>query len=87
MKGDPFGVRHLTDAKDKKEANEIFHSTPELIKIDLLLSYRLLERFIRPTVGHKNPELFSKLYKSLVRPILEYRSPVWCPHLKKTHTP
>ena len=39
--------------------------------------------FIRRTVGPKNPELFSKLYKSLVRPILEYCSPVWCPHLKK----
>ena len=39
--------------------------------------------FIRRTVGPKNPQLFSKLYKSLVRPILEYCSPVWCPHLKK----
>ena len=35
------------------------------------------------TVGPKNPELFSKLYKSLVRPILEYCSPVRCPNLKK----
>ena len=39
--------------------------------------------FIRRTVGPKNPQLFWKLYKSLVRPILEYCSPVWCPHLKK----
>ena len=39
--------------------------------------------FIKQTVGAKNPQLFSKLYKSLVRPILEYCSPVWCPHLKK----
>ena len=39
--------------------------------------------FIKRTVGPKNPQLFSKLYKSLVRPILEYCSPVWCPHLKK----
>ena len=39
--------------------------------------------FIRRTVGTKIPERFSKLYKSLVRPILEYCSPVWCPHLKK----
>ena len=39
--------------------------------------------FIKRTVGPKNPQLFSKLYKSLVRPILEYCSSVWCPHLKK----
>ena len=39
--------------------------------------------FIKRTVGPKNPQLFSKLYKSLVRPILEYCSPVWCPHLQK----
>ena len=31
-------------------------------------------------MGPKNPQLFSKLYKSLVRPILEYCSPVWCLH-------
>ena len=40
--------------------------------------------FIRRAVGPKNPELFSKLYKSLVCPILEYCSPIWCPHLKVT---
>ena len=39
--------------------------------------------FIRRKVGPKNPELFSKLYKSIVRPILEYCSLVWCLHLKK----
>ena len=39
--------------------------------------------FIKRTVGQKNPKLFSKLYKTLVRPILEYCSPVWCPYLKK----
>ena len=39
--------------------------------------------FVRRTIGPKNPDLFSKLYKSLLRPILEYSSPVWLPHLKK----
>ena len=34
-------------------------------------------------LDQKNPDLFSKLYKSLVRPIVEYCSPVWSPHLKK----
>ena len=39
--------------------------------------------FISRTVGPRNSELFSKLYKSLVLPVLEYCSSVWCPHLKK----
>ena len=38
---------------------------------------------IKRMVGPKKPQLFSKLYKSLVRPILEYCSTVWGPHLKK----
>ena len=40
-------------------------------------------RFISRTKGPRNPKLFSKLYMSLVRPILQYCSPVWSPHLKK----
>ena len=35
------------------------------------------------TVGSKNREIFSMLYKSLVRPILEYACPVWSPYLVK----
>ena len=35
------------------------------------------------TVGSKNREIFSMLYKSLVRPILEYAFPVWSPYLVK----
>ena len=43
--------------------------------------------FIRRTVGPQNPELFSKLYKSLVRPILQYCSPglVSAPQKRLTH--
>ena len=40
-------------------------------------------RFTGRTKGPRNPKLFSKLYMSLVRPILQYLSPVWSPHLKK----
>ena len=40
-------------------------------------------RFISRTKGPRNPKLFSKFYMSLVRPILQYCSPVWSPHLKK----
>ena len=38
---------------------------------------------LKRTVGSKNKNIFSILYKSLVRPILEYASPVWAPHLAK----
>jgi hypothetical protein len=38
---------------------------------------------LRRTIGGKNKELFSTLYKSMVRPILEYASPVWSPYLVK----
>ena len=40
-------------------------------------------RFTGRRKGPRNPKLFSKLYMSLVRPILQYCSPVWSPHLKK----
>ena len=35
------------------------------------------------TLGPSNVEAFSTLYKTLVRPILEYAIPVWCPYLVK----
>ena len=38
---------------------------------------------IKRTVGSKNKEIFSMLYKSLVKPILEYECPVWSPYLVK----
>lgn len=38
---------------------------------------------VKRTVGSKNKEIFSMLYKSLVRTILEYACPVWSPHLVK----
>ncbi len=34
-------------------------------------------------VGNRNKDVFSLLYKSLVRPILEYACPLWDPHLVK----
>ena len=39
--------------------------------------------FISRRVSPRNPHLFSRLYKSLVRPILQYCSPLWSPHFKK----
>ena len=35
------------------------------------------------TVGLSNPGAFSTLYKSLVRPVLEYAAPAWNPYLAK----
>ena len=37
---------------------------------------------IKHTFKHLNAEMFKLLFKSLVRPHLEYASPVWCPHFK-----
>ena len=38
---------------------------------------------LKRTIGSKNREIFSVLYRSLVRPLLEYASPVWSPYLVK----
>ena len=38
---------------------------------------------IKRSVGTGDTNVFSMLYKSLVRPILEYAVPVWCPYLVK----
>ena len=35
---------------------------------------------IKRSVGTADTNVFSMLYKSLVRPILEYAVPVWCPY-------
>ena len=38
---------------------------------------------IKRSIGTNNRDVFSQLYKSLVRPILEYAAPVWSPYLIK----
>ena len=38
---------------------------------------------LKHTFKHLTPEIFTMLYKSLVRPHLEYASCIWSPHLKR----
>ena len=38
---------------------------------------------VKRTIHHRNPDLLVRLYKSLVRPHLEYCSLVWSPHYNK----
>ena len=39
--------------------------------------------FLKKNVGPGNKEVFSRLYKALVIPILEYSVPLWSPYLQK----
>jgi len=38
---------------------------------------------VKRTIKHRSPDLMVRLYKSLVRPHLEYYSPAWSPHYRK----
>ena len=38
---------------------------------------------IKRTFSNLGTEIFTKLYTSMVRPIMEYSSSVWSPYLKK----
>jgi hypothetical protein len=38
---------------------------------------------IRRSFDHMDKDMFLVLYKSIVRPLLEYCTPVWSPYLKK----
>ena len=38
---------------------------------------------IRRTFDHMDEQCFSKIFKSLIRPHIEYANKIWSPHLKK----
>jgi len=38
---------------------------------------------VKQTIKHRHPDMMVQLYKSLVRPHLEYCLPVWSPHYRK----
>ena len=48
---------------------------------------KLVLGLIKWTVGTANPATFSTLYKSLVRPILEYATPIWSPGNREQAVP
>ena len=65
------GVIMASDLKWSKHVEQIVHTANRVLGL------------LKRTVGIKNKDIFSNLYKSLVRPILEYTCPVWSPHLAK----
>ena len=60
-----------SDLKWSKHVEQIVHKANRVLGL------------LKRTVGGKNKDIFSNLYKTLVRPILEYACPVWSPHLAK----
>ena len=65
--------------KQDKSKHPYHLSNTELESVNSCKDLGLLKR----TVGSKNREIFSMLYKSSIRPILEYAWPVWSPCLVK----
>ena len=51
--------------------------------LDTTKKSRNIAAMIMRTISFKTPEIMVPLFKALVRPILEYANPVWCPHTKK----
>ena len=91
----PQNIYHMNNASGDIHMLDVVTSEKELgVTIDHQLKFsdhienavkkanRVLGCLAR-TFRHLNKETFLLLYKSLVRPHLEYASCVWCPHLKK----
>ena len=66
-----LGVIMTNDLTWTKHVNETVHKANKVLGL------------LKHTVGSKKKDIFSIFYKSLVRPILEYASLVWSPHLAK----
>ena len=66
-----LGVIMASDLKWSKHVEQIVHKANRVLGL------------LKRTVGGKNKDIFSNLYKTLVCPILEYACPVWSPHLAK----
>ena len=68
---------NLKDVKSFKDLTWSEHISTFVNKVNQVLG------LIRRTVGTANTTTFSLLYKTLVRPLLEYAAPVWNPYLVK----
>ena len=66
-----LGVIMASDLTWTKHVEELVHKANKVLGL------------LKRTVRNKNMKNFTILYKTLVRPILEYASPVWSPHLAK----
>ena len=66
-----LGVIISSDLSWSKHVEEIVNKANKILGL------------ITRIVGNRNKDVFSLLYKSLVRPTLEYACPLWDPHLVK----
>ena len=84
----------ISENREYKELNKSSCEKDLGILIDPLLNFnehilnttnkaRKLCGMIVRNLDYKNPEIFIPLFKSIVRPILEYANCVWSPHKRK----
>jgi hypothetical protein len=80
-----LGDTTLETSKDEKDIGVIIddelkfskHMSEKINKANKVMG------IIRRTFIYLNEEMFKCLYKSLVRPIIEYANQVWCPYHRK----
>ena len=86
-----LGVRYFMDglmldeATSERDLGVMIYSNlkvSEQCQLAYLRANRMLG-LVKRTIHHRNPDLLVRMYKSLVRPHLEYCSPVWSPHYNK----
>ena len=88
---------HVTHCRDRSEPSYSlgtqvkFNESAEVTNYDLTWSKHVsyivnkankVLGIIRRSPGNDNQYAFSCLFKSLVRPILEYAAPIWSPYQK-----
>jgi len=66
-----IGVMISSNLKVAQQCYQAYHKANRMLGL------------LKRTVKYRNPDILVRLYKSLVRPHLEYSSPVWSPHYRK----